>query len=111
MNPVTMALIRQILSIAGALAVATGLLTSDQVSALVNDLIAAVGAVAMLVSVVWSIYHTIQAKRAAAASAAISASTGTPTPVVVKGLAMPTVANAVVSSTAATDVAKVKGAT
>lgn len=110
MNPVTMALIRQILTIAGALAVAVGLLSADQVSALTNDIIAAIGAVTALVSVVWSIWHVIQAQRAAAVSAVVSAKTGTPVVVQVTGLKAPTVADHKVSPTTVADVAKVKGA-
>lgn len=111
MSPTTLTVIRNVLMFLGALAVNQGWLSNDQLGPLVNNLLGAGGTVVSLAMLVWSIYHQFQQKRAAAAAAVISAASGTPTPVVVKGLTLPTVANAVISPTAAADVAKVKGAT
>lgn len=105
MTPQLMTVLRWVLVTAGALAVQKGWLSNDQLGAAVNDLITVVGLVGSLGGLAWGIYHTVQSKRAAAASAVLG------TPVKVSGFTMPTVLNAVTSSTAATDVAKVKGAT
>lgn len=111
MNQQLMSVIRWLLVTAGALAVQKGWLTSDQLSGGVDTALLVGGGIVSLGTLAWSAYHNIQTKRAAAASAVISAASGTATPVKVSGLTMPTVSNALISSTAPADLAKVKGAT